>query len=262
MSKAFLKSLIKDKANNNFFFSSCKREWARKSAQQAMDNVWSKNINPSAKWLTFDGCPYEGVREASKPRQAYEAWTIQYFEVGNYLHAMFQDLALTLPDLLYPMETFLDKEGIDPEKLKKHWPEVPLFWEKYRVSLRADLIFLKNGECVVADFKIPQRTDAGWEAYLKTLPEETHVTQAAIGALALKRLGILDPKYVAVLYFNPCCDPKKGAGFKECYLPFNKEMEDKTELLLEHTYRELTRLLEGQESSCEYPLCKKHNKEK
>lgn len=256
MSKNFLKDQIREKQRGNFYFAAIKSEWARASAQQAIEHRWSKNINPSSGWLTWSGCPYEGIREAAQNREAHEAESIQYMEVGNYLHKMFQDRSLEIEDLLWPKIGFVTTK--EKEKLDKHWPEVPFFWPEFDVSGRIDSILNFRGEPCVIDIKCPQRPDASWEKYIEKLPEETHLTQSAVGALALEEMGLLKPTRVGVVYFNPCITPKGGKGFKECYELFTQEMKDKTRLLLTHAKKEKDLFLSNKESSCTYPLCKKH----
>lgn len=248
---------MRDQRNGSFFFSSIKREWAKQSLERSLNHKWSKNINPSSTWLTWEGCPYEGIREAAKPRKANEAEAIQYMEIGNYLHKMFQERALTIPDLLWDKPAFLsDKEN---EKLNQHWPEIPFMWEEYSVSGRIDLILNKNSQPCVVDLKIPQRLDGpAWVKYRDNLPEDTHMTQSAVGALALKHMGIVAPKSIGVLYFNPYLPPDKDKNYKECYMDFTPELEAKTLLLIQHAKKELDAFLAEEESSCTYPLCKKH----
>ena len=111
---------MRDKREGNFFFSSVRREWEREAQERADNWKLSTHINPSSTWLTFEGCPYEGVRLASKPRKTPEADSIQYMETGNYIHRMFQERAMTIPDLLWPKPTFATPQ--ENEKLEKAWP--------------------------------------------------------------------------------------------------------------------------------------------
>ena len=260
MSKAFLKNLLRDKEEGNFYIASIRREWARASLDKAQNHKWRERINPSSSWLTFSGCPYEGIREAAAPRKVNEADSIQYMEIGNWAHRGLQDWALKIPGLLWPKPVFSTQE--EQEKLEANWPEVPFFWPEYALSGRIDQILSYRGAPAVIDIKIPQRLEGGaWDKYRKGLPEETHMTQSCMGALALKHMGILEAKWVGVVYFNPFMPSKGSAGYFEKYQEFDSLLEEKTMLLLTHAKKERDAFLAGEESGCSYPLCKKHSKE-
>ena len=260
MSKTFFKGLMRDKKEGNFFFSSIRNEWARESKERADNWKWSTHINPSSTWLTFEGCPYEGVRLAATPRKASEADSIQYMETGNYIHRMFQERAMTIPDLLWPKPVFATPH--ENEKLEKAWPEWPFYWKEYELSGRADHVLKYKDAPAVIDIKIPQREEgSAWETYKSKLPEPTHMTQSCMGALALKRMGISNPEWVGVVYFNPYIPSQGNKGYVEYYEKFDTLLEEKTMLLLVHAKKERDAFLAGEESSCTYPLCRKHRKE-
>ena len=257
MSKIFLKNLLRDNEEGNFYIASIRREWAKESLARSNSHEWSKNINPSSNWLTFEGCPYEGIREAAGARKANEADTIQYMEIGNWVHRGLQEWAMKVPDLLWPKPIFPTKK--EQDKLEANWPEVPFFWSEYDLSGRIDQIIRYKDAPAVIDIKSPQRMEgSAWETYKKNLPEPTHMTQSCMGALALKRMGILNPEWVGVVYFNPFIAAKGSAGYFEKYQRFDSLLEEKTMVLLSHAKKEKDAFLAGEESSCSYLLCKKH----
>jgi hypothetical protein len=259
MSKAFMKDLLKNKQEGNYFFSSIKTAWAKESLERSKEFVYSKHLNPSSSWMTWDGCPYDGIRQQAAGREAMEADKIQYLETGNFFHKGFGEWALKIPGLLWDKPTFTTSE--ENKKLEENWPEWPVYWKDYELSLRIDHVLnIKDEPCVV-DLKIPQRASEVWSKYRTTLPEETHMCQAALGALALKRMGIVNPTRIGVLYFNPRITPKGVDGYKECYRPFDKEIEDRTMVLVEAAYLELTLFLQGKNEGCQYVGCKRHHGE-
>lgn len=256
MSKAYLKDLLRDRSSGNFFFSTIKQEWVKTSLEKSKDYTWSKNVNPSSTFMTWDGCIWEGMRKQAAEREAKEADTIQYLEVGNFFHEGFMKWAQKIDGMLWEKPVFPTKE--ENEKLEKAWPEVPFYWSKFCVSGRADIILNVKGHPCVGDLKIPQRDKDSWVKYKSTLPEDTHMCQAAIGALALEEMGILESKYIAVLYFNPRITPKGDDGYKECYRDFTPQLKSDTLYLVEHSYEERCRIVEGIDVGCTYPKCKKH----
>ena len=259
MSKAFLKNTMMDLREGSFLIPMIRREWARISLERSENFKWSEHINPSSGWLTFSGCPYEGIREAAGGRDANEADKIQYMEIGNWAHTGLQKWAVSIPDLLWPKPTFPTQKEND--KLDKEWPESPFFWELFELSGRVDLVIKYRQQPAVLDIKIPQRMEGGaWDSYKKNLPEETHLTQSCMGALALKHMGVLDPGWVGVVYFNPFIPSKGNNCYFEHYRPFDTLLEEKTMLLLTHAKKERDAFLAGEESSCTYPGCKKHRK--
>ena len=243
MSKSSLKDLMRDKREGNHFFSAIKQEWSRRDLERAEKYVWSKHVNPSARWFTFDGCPHKGLREASVKKEESKPDWQQKAQVGNYLHSMFQDAAKTIPGLLW------DKNSI----------EVSFYLERFYLSGRADLILNIEGEPVLGEIKIPQRPEGWpWDTYMKTLPEDGHLVQAISCAYGINELNLIDKPInkVAILYFHP------GVinGFKEYHRDITPEMLDKVKLLLEHSKMELDNILAGKDDPCSYPLCKEHAK--
>lgn len=260
MSKAFLKDLLRDRREGNFFFSAIKQEWTKLSLEKSQNFTWSGHINPSHSWMVWDGCPYDGIREAASGRDAREADSIQYMEVGNFFHEGFMKWALNIPGLLWPKPSFPTKQEND--KLDRYWPEVAFYWDLYCLSGRIDAILNIKGEPAVVDLKIPQWSEDRWKKGKAKLPEDTHLCQAALGALALKHMGIMNPTRIGVLYFNPKINPKGDDGYKECYEPFTAEMEQKTLTLLQYAHKELVLFKDGQNNGCIYPGCKEHHGEK
>lgn len=246
MSKAFLKDLLNDRKSENIFFPAIKQAWAEDSALKAKNHVWSKHINPSSHWFTYDGCPYNGIKEISAPRKASESHQVQNMEVGNYIHSLFQDWSQKIPDFLW------DDRSV----------EFSFFHEKYAFSGRADLILKVNNKPVLGEIKIPQREEGFlWDSYRRILPEQTHETQAVSCAVAINELGLLSKpiEQVVLLYFNPGI-PSKKVGFQECLINITEERRAKVKTLLEHSKKELDKYLAGEESYCTYPLCKEHAK--
>lgn len=256
MSQKFLKDFLRDKEHGNYFFSAIKQEWAKQSLEKSRDYKYKGRLNPSSSWMTWGGCPYLGIREQAAGREAKEASSIIYMEVGNYYHEGFLREASRIKDLLWPKPVFPTKEAND--KLEQHWPEVPIFWEEYLLSARVDTILNIKEEPAVLDLKIPQCNEERWKKLKPTYPETTHLCQSALGALALKRMDILNPTRVGVLYFNPTINPRGDDNYKECYADFDQEMEDKTMYLLQHAHEELLTFLAGEDKGCRYPGCKVH----
>lgn len=233
---------MRDKKEGNYFFSAIKQQWSKRDLERSQKYIWSKHVNPSAGWFTFDGCPHKGLREASAGRGESKVENLQKMEVGNYLHDMLQNLAKSIPGLLWTPSSV----------------EVSFYLERFALSGRADLILNIEGEPVLGEIKIPQRPEGwAWDTYQKKLPEESHLVQAISCAYGINELKLIDKPInkVAILYFHP------GVvnGFKEYHRDITPEMLDKVILLLKYSKLELDNILAGKDDPCSYPLCKEHN---
>jgi hypothetical protein len=245
MLKNWLIEAVRDKQKGNFFFPAIKQAWEKESLLRTANYRWSKHINPSAPWFSFSGCPHKGLRDQSKAPQPNDYSKIEKMEIGNYLHDMFQDKSKQVPGLLW------NDKGV----------ELPIFWDKYELSGKIDLILNMYGEPVVGEIKIPQREEGfAWSSYKPKLPEETHLTQALVYAYALNEMKLLSKpvKKVLLLYFNPGVS-KKGDGYVEVLEELTQEREEQLKLLLDHSKLELDNILAGRDNPCSYPGCKEHN---
>ena len=100
----------------------------------------------------------------------------------------------------------------------------------------------------------------GWVTYCeKELPKPTHKGQVCVYAYLVNRLKYYTKpiRKIGIAYLN-LTRFGEISGEKEFYYDFDKELEEKTGLLIHHLALERRAFLDRRDTECSYPLCRQH----
>lgn len=248
-----LKQLLSDQEKT--FWTALRMQRAKEIEERKVSHKWDGKFHPSS--LQWNMCPHSFVREL-ETFNYHDTVASEYMDDGTYKHKQIQDVLLRT-NLLYPKPQNLTKK--QEQKLKKHWPEVPIEDLELNISGKVDGVIKLDGNPVIIDIKTVQATDKNWE---KRYPPEKHKTQLCCYALVMNRNKIYNVpiRKVGLMYINLCMSPRDKNREFEYYFDFTPELEEKTLKLLEELNVELIKYKKGIESNCEYSNCSKHNKTK
>lgn len=282
MHPRFLKPLGTDN-NEKHFFNAIRFKRQQDLAQRKLDYTWKGNghkLYPSSiKSLTM--CPLRFIQEDVHKPPSFTPQVVYSLEIGKAVHSMFQTEALSIPGLLHQEPDYSQYALVHPglvaemkKKRKAIHPEVPVVDPLSGISGRADLILtLWNGPVVfdikttsVEDLKVSEDKSEildsdRWLEKCKSLPSEEHKLQVGIYCYLINKFQLYPQKVrkAGLGYVNLLLKPGDPAAEYEVYFDFTEELEQKIGTLIEHLGKHRQAYFDGQESTCEYPLCRAHN---
>lgn len=262
MSK-FLKSLLRDKANNKIFFPMI-RSVRKRSIEIRKENYrWGApdyKIYPSA-IRSWNICPVEFIKslETAQGNVIDQLDGIYRVRRGSAVHAELQE------DLLISGKNYADPLGLSPElyqKLCDNRPEIPFTDPESGFSGRLDGCISFKGEPLPIEIKT---TSSDIKTWTKNLPKPEHKIQGAFYCYFPNKLKYYPVKIKRFLlcYLNLTLDPANQQNGEEEFMEeYDSTLEDKTHLLVTHLTGARQAYINNQEVNCAYPLCRIHGKKK
>jgi hypothetical protein len=219
---------------------------------------WNGRVNVSSV-NGFGACPLVYLKGVGK-RSKKNPETLEKMLRGQYLHKMYQDLAMRRKDFIYEPDYLPEELKIKREQI---YPEVPVFDPRLQLSGRIDLIYKLKGMPHVTDFKFTEMDPWNWKhKFEESLPGRSkyefqikmYLHQVVIGKLYKK-----SPKSCSLMWTNTFMETGGEYSKREVFYPYSDELAEQCETFIEGWAEARNRHLEGEKDfECPYKNCREH----